>query len=108
MKSYTSGQLHEIKDCVRGPVNTVSVPVYRLLKCLGIVNCRIRPTRRGTKCVKKRHIPVVVTVLRPPKPHVLLSVNSSNELMFTITCIRRQIKLIVLYCIVPGLNNDRR
>ncbi len=68
MKSYTSGQLHEIKDCVRGPVNTVSVPVYRLMKCLGIVNCRIRPTKRGTQCVKKRHIPVGVTVLRPPKP----------------------------------------
>ena len=68
MKSYTSGQLHEIKECVRGPVNTVSVPVYRLLKCLGIVNCRIRPTKRGTKGVKKRHIPVVVTALRPPKP----------------------------------------
>ena len=68
MKSYTSGQLHEIKNCVRGPVNTVSVPVYTLLKCLGIVNCRIRPTKRGTQCVKKRHIPVGVTVLRPPKP----------------------------------------
>ena len=30
----------------------------------------------------------------------LLSVNSSNELMFTIVCIRRKIKRIVLYCIV--------
>ena len=35
MKSYTSGQLHEIRECVRGPVNTVSVSVYRLLKGLG-------------------------------------------------------------------------
>ena len=68
MKSYTSGQLHEIRECVRGPVNTVSVSVYRLLKCLGIVNCRIRPTKRGTKGVKKRRIPIVITVLRPPKP----------------------------------------
>ena len=47
MKSYTSGQLHEIRECVRGPVNTVSVSAYRVLKCLGIVNCRIRPTERG-------------------------------------------------------------
>ena len=29
-----------------------------------------------------------------------LSVSSSNELMFTIICIRRKIKLIVLYCIL--------
>ena len=32
----------------------------------------------------------------------LLSVNSSNELMFRIVCIRRKIKLIVFYCIVYG------
>ena len=56
MESYTSGQLHEIKVCVHGPVNTVSVPVYRLLKCLGSVNCRIRPTNRGDKrCEKETH-----------------------------------------------------
>ena len=66
MKFYTSGQLHAIKECVRGPLNTVSVPVYGLLKGLGIVNCRIRPTKRGTKGVNKRRIPVVVTALRPP------------------------------------------
>ena len=58
MTFYTSGQLHAIKECVRGPVNTVSVPVYALLKCLGIVNCAIKPTKRGTKGVKKRRIPV--------------------------------------------------
>ena len=34
----------------------------------------------------------------------LLSVNSSNELMFTIICIRRKIRLIVLYCIVLYCN----
>ena len=28
-----------------------------------------------------------------------MSVNSSNELMFTIVCIRRKIKLVVLYCL---------
>ena len=56
----TSGQLHEIRDCVRGSVNTVSMSVYGLLKCLGILNCPIRPTKRGTEGVKKSHILVVV------------------------------------------------
>ena len=78
MKSYTSGQLHEIRECVRGPVNTVSVSVYRLLKCLGIVNCRIRPTKRGTKGVEKRRIPIVITVLRPPKPPGQYGSNGNN------------------------------
>ena len=68
IRSYTSGQLHEIKECVGSPVNTVYLPVYILLACLGIVNCRIRPTKRATKGAKKIHIPVVVTVLRPPEP----------------------------------------
>ena len=78
MNSYTSGQLHEIREYVRGPVNTVSVSVYRLLKCLGIVNCRIRPTKTGTKGVKKRRIPIVITVLRPPKPPGQYGSNGNN------------------------------
>ena len=60
----TSGQLHEIRECVRASVNAVSMSVYGLLKCLGIVNCPIRPTKRGTQGVKKRHILIVVTVLK--------------------------------------------
>ena len=38
MTFYISGQLDAIKECVSGPLNTVSVPVCGLLKGLGIVN----------------------------------------------------------------------
>ena len=73
MTFYISCQLHAIKECARGPLNTVSVPVYALLKCLGIVNCEIKPTKKGTKGVRNRRIPVVVT-LRPSKHR--LSINT--------------------------------
>ena len=52
--------------------------IYSLAKCLGIVNCRIRPTKRGTKGVKKRRIPIVITVLRPPKPPGQYGSNGNN------------------------------
>ena len=47
------------------------------------------------------HKTVKTLINWPVLPHDChLSVNSSNELMFTIICIRRKVKLIVLYCIV--------
>ena len=91
MRSYTSGQLHEIKECVRSPVNTVFLPVYILLTCLSIANCPIRPTKRATKGAKKIHIPVVVTVLRPPEPPWL----NNNRIQ---PCLRKLTRVSICDC----------
>ena len=103
MTFYTSIQLQAIKECVRGPLDTVSVSVYGLLKCLVISNCRIRPTKRATKVVNKIRIPVVVTALRPPNTPGL-NTNRRQQCLRTLArvpicdCDRLKVCLINNYC----------